>query len=89
MSCKFSINYPKHKEELVSKLRDAILNSGGRFEGNNSEGSFQGNTPVGSFEGNYVITDDEIEVAINNKPFLITCSRIESEINKYLDQGIV
>jgi hypothetical protein len=88
MSCKFTIHYPQHKEELVAKLQDAILTTGGQFEGDTSEGRFHGNTPIGSFEGNYVITGDDIEVDVIKKPFLISCSRIESEIKKYLGQEL-
>lgn len=87
--CRFSINYPKPKDELVEKLRSAILQTNGLFEGDQSRGVFQGNTPVGNFSGSYTIQDDIINVHVDNKPWLISCSRIESEINNYINSGTV
>jgi len=88
MSCQFSIHYPKPKEELVQKLKSAILKTHGDFEGDVSGGFFKGNTPVGTFSGSYSIHDDTIEVNIDKKPWLVSCSRIEDEINNYLNQGV-
>ncbi|HEY0046187.1 MAG TPA: hypothetical protein VGB44_05700 [Flavobacterium sp.] len=89
MSCQFSIHYPRQKEELVEKLRDAILQTNGSFEGDQSRGIFKGNTPVGNFSGSYTIQEDTINVNIDNKPWLVSCGRIEDEINNYINSGAV
>ncbi|HEU0136907.1 MAG TPA: hypothetical protein VFQ50_06420 [Flavobacterium sp.] len=88
MSCQFSINYPKQKDELVQKLEAAILQTNGQFDGDTSNGVFKGNTPVGSFSGSYTIHGDNIEVTIDKKPWLVSCNKIEDEINNYINQGL-
>ena len=89
MSCKFSINYPRPKEDLVDKLRTAILSTSGFFEGDTTNGTFKGNTPLGGFSGNYTIREHIINVTIEDKPWLISCQRIEDEINNYINTGSV
>ncbi len=88
MSCQFTINYPGPKEDIVQKLDKAIRSTGGRFNGDTSNGQFEGNTPVGDFGGHYSIHGDSINVVIDKKPWLVSCSRIESEIKNYLNKGI-
>ncbi len=88
MSCQFSINYPGEKQEIIDKLQSAIANGGGQFNGDTMNGMFRGKTPIGDFTGNYFIDGDSINVTIDKKPFLVSCGRIEDEINKYLNQGI-
>jgi hypothetical protein len=84
MSCQFIINYPKPKEILVQQLEEALRKVNGRFAGDVAAGSFEGNTPIGAFSGSYRVVGDDIEVTVDKKPFLIGCSRIESEIRNYL-----
>lgn len=88
MSCQFSIFYPKAKEDLVQKLQDAIMKTNGQFAGDTNGGIFKGNTPVGSFSGSYSIQDDTINVMIDKKPWLVSCGKIEDEINNYINQGL-
>lgn len=87
MSCKFSIYYPHPKSELVSQLQDAMQKANGEFEGDHTNGIFKGKTPIGGFSGSYVVQDDTILVTIDKKPFLVSCSRIEDEINNFLNTG--
>jgi len=87
MSCQFSINYPGPKDEIIQKLQQAVVSTGGRFNGDTSNGMFEGNTPVGDFSGRYTINGDTVDVVIDKKPWLVSCSRIESEINNYLGRG--
>lgn len=83
--CNFSINYPKPKEELVAQLKAAILaQSNAQFQGDQNAGIF-GLTVMGfDIAGKYTIEGDDIEVNITDKPFLVSCNRIESELRKYL-----
>lgn len=87
MSCKFTIRYSKPKETLVNQLRDAISKVNGQFAGDTSAGSFKGQTPIGGFSGSYKVEGDDIHVNIDDKPFLVGCSRIEKEIRNYLGEG--
>lgn len=83
--CNFSISYPRPKEQLVAQLKSAILSqSKAHFEGDNTTGAFAFTAMGFGIAGNYVIEGDIIEVNITDKPFLVSCSKIESEIRKYL-----
>ena len=83
--CNFSINYPKPKEQLVAQLKSAILSqSNAHFEGDNTTGAFAFTAMGFDIAGNYGINGDTIDVNITDKPFLLSCSKIESEIRKYL-----
>ncbi|HEX8270436.1 MAG TPA: hypothetical protein VF581_11145 [Flavobacterium sp.] len=86
--CDFTINYPGDKGEIISKLQGAIESGGGFFQGDTASGVFEGKTPVGAFSGNYKINGDDVNVHVEKKPFLVSCSRIEDEINKYLNRGV-
>ncbi len=78
----------KLKDEIssvLSKMKSLVMGKGGSFEGNEENGSFEGKTVLGTIKGEYrSISDDEIEITIDNKPFLVSYSTIESEIKKYL-----
>ncbi|MBF6608024.1 MAG: hypothetical protein ITG00_04720 [Flavobacterium sp.] len=87
MSCQFTIHYPQPKELLVAQLEDAMRKTNGEFNGDALGGVFSGNTPVGGFSGSYSIDGDMIFVTIDKKPWLVSCGRIEDEINNYLNQG--
>lgn len=84
MSCQFNVSHTGDKNQLVDNLRNAILQVNGTFDGDVSHGVFRGDTPLGSFSGSYDVHGDEILIRVDDKPFLISCSRIESEIRKYL-----
>jgi len=88
MSCRFTVSYPSPKEVLIDNLRDAILQVNGTFEGDLNEGVFRGSTPLGGFSGRYAINGDDIDISIDDKPFLIGCSRIEKEIRQYLEKNL-
>lgn len=83
--CTFSITYPKPKEQLVAQLKSAILSqSNAHFEGDNTTGAFAFTAMGFDIAGNYGINGDIIDVNITDKPFLLSCSKIELEIRKYL-----
>lgn len=87
MSCKFSIHYPHPKTQLIEQLDGAMKKISGEFYGDTNNGAFKGKTPLGGFGGSYIVENDTIHVTIEKKPFLVSCSRIEEEINNYLNIG--
>ncbi|MES2454193.1 MAG: hypothetical protein V4594_01575 [Bacteroidota bacterium] len=85
--CNFSIEYPKPKDEMVSQLKAAIESqTNGIYQGDTSAGSFSFTAKGFDLAGNYSISGDTVAVNITKKPWLLSCSKIESEIRKYLDQ---
>jgi hypothetical protein len=78
----------KLKDEIsavLGKLKSIITGKGGSLEGNKEHGSFEGKTVLGKIKGEYrSISDNEIEITIDDKPSLVSYGTIESEIKKYL-----
>ena len=76
------------KEELsaiLNKIKAKITGNGGNFDGNAECGSFASKSGLGTIKGGYrSISVNEIEITIEDKPFLVPYSRIESEIKKAL-----
>ena len=84
MACNFTFEYTAPKDKMVSKLSSAILGQKGSFQGNESGGNFSFSAMGFAFSGNYSINGDQVSVEITDKPFLVSCSKIESEIKKYI-----
>nr|WP_068890285.1 hypothetical protein [Pedobacter panaciterrae] len=86
--CNFSIEYPKPKNEMVDQLKAAIEGqTAGLFQGNTSAGAFSFSAKGFKLAGNYSITGDIVQVEVTDKPWLLSCRKIEAEIRKYLDEA--
>jgi len=86
MASKFTLNYSGDKEQLLSKIKNAIGDKGS-LSGDNQLGNFKGSTPLGSIEGSYSIDGDTITVNISDKPFLLSTGTIQSEFEKALKKA--
>jgi len=70
---------------ILSKMQSIIMGKGGSFEGNTERGYFEGKSVFGIIKGEYrSISYNEIEITIDDKPFVMSYGKIESEIKKYL-----
>jgi hypothetical protein len=70
---------------IIEKVKSKITGNGGRFEGDLKWGCFQGKSLLGLIKGGYrSISDTEVEVTIDDKPFLVPYRTIESKIKGYL-----
>lgn len=70
---------------ILGKMKSLITGKGGSFEGGKECGSFEGKSALGTIKGEYrSISDNEIEIIIDDKPLAVSYSTIESEIRKYL-----
>lgn len=85
-NCSFSIEFQQTASEVVQLAGNAIKGAGGEFSGNDSEGQFKLSTGIGSVKGSFTISEGAIHITISDKPAFIGCSRIESEIRKYLNR---
>lgn len=76
----------KHEiSSILKKVKSIITGQGGRFEGNTECGFFDGKSVLGTIKVKYrSISNNEIEIIIEDKPFIIPSKTIESEIKKYL-----
>ena len=81
----FIVKLKDEVSTILNKMKSVITGKGGSFEGNKECGSFEGKLLLGTIKCEYrSISADEIEIIIDDKPFIMPYSRIESEIKKYL-----
>jgi len=82
--CNFSIEFSGDAYTLISKAQTAITRSGGQFNGNTESGGFIISTPVGEVSGMYGVEGQNFLISIEDKPFLVTCNKIETTLKEYL-----
>ena len=82
--CRFNFPFSGASDSLMSRAKTAIENAGGAFNGNETNGTFQVKTPLGIVGGEYGIVEHEISIYVSNKPFLLSCKRIEKELSKVM-----
>jgi hypothetical protein len=70
---------------ILRKVKSIITGQGGRFEGNTECGFFDGKSLLGTIKVKYRnLSNNEVEIIIEDKPFIVPTQTIESEIKKYL-----
>lgn len=79
----FTIPFSAPIEEVVSKTKAFIEQSGGSFNGDLQSGSFSGKTPIGKVACDYSVKTDGICLTITQKPMIAPNSTIESTIRKH------
>jgi hypothetical protein len=81
----FIVKLKNEISSILTKVKSIIMGRGGRFEGNTECGSFDGKSGLGTIKLKYrSISDSEIEITIEDKPFIIPAQMIESQIKRYL-----
>jgi len=84
--CNFSIPFSGSVEQLVAKAKSAIINAGGQFSGDVAGGEFSLSTFVGAIAGSYDVSQSNLNINISDKPMFVSCSMIEQELKKYLQE---
>lgn len=82
--CNITIDFSGDPEQLVRSAETAISGAGGSFTGDNSTGKFAINSPLGKVSGTYMVEGQSFNISITDKPFLVSCSRIEDELKKQI-----
>jgi hypothetical protein len=81
----FIVKLTSEISSILNKVKSIITGKGGKFEGTTECGYFDGKSVLGTIKVKYrSISDNEIEIVIEDKPFLIPSHTIESAIKKYL-----
>jgi len=81
----FIVKLTSELSSILNKVKSLITGKGGKFEGNTECGYFDGKSVLGTIKVKYrSISDDEIEIIIEDKPFIVPSQTIESVIKKYL-----
>lgn len=83
--CNFSIGYTQPIENLIEKARNGIATKGGTFNGDTHSGSYSIGTFVGSISGTYTVNGNSIDFAITSKPIVVTCNKIQNELNNLIN----
>jgi hypothetical protein len=78
--CQFTIPFSGPADSLINRAGQEIRRTGGSLNGDIFNGNFQGRTPIGSIGGTYQVVGQEITIVITQKPFLLSCKRIEKEL---------
>lgn len=82
--CTIPINFSGDPEGLIRNAEQAISAAGGSFSGNNSYGKFAISSPLGKISGTFSVQGQSFIITITDKPFLVSCGRIETELKKHL-----
>ncbi len=82
--CNITIDFNGDPDQLIMSAEQAISGAGGSFSGNNSEGKFAINSPLGKVSGTYTVLGQSFNISIIDKPFLVSCSKIEDELRKQI-----
>ena len=84
-ACNFSISFSGSPAEILRKAQTAIHDQGGHFTGDGMSGTFELSVLGSSISGTYNVSGQELNVTIDNKPFMIPCSTIQNYLTKHLD----
>jgi hypothetical protein len=84
MATEMKFEYSKPILPLLLKLRKIVNAENGSISGNEFTGSFSVKSVIGVFKGEYRIVNNCIEINLYKKPFLISNSKIQEEVKKYL-----
>ncbi len=69
---------------IMNKAKSAVESQGGNFTGDTNAGNFDVSVFGNSITGSYVVSGQNLEVTITDKPFLIPCSAIEGFLAKQI-----
>lgn len=83
-ACNFNIAFSGSPEEVFQKAKKSVESQGGTFTGDTNGGSFELSIFGNSISGGYTVSGNELNVVIEEKPFLVPCSMIESFLQKQL-----
>ena len=82
--CDISIDFNGDPDQLIRSAEHAISGAGGSFSGTNSDGKFAINSPLGKVSGTYTVQGQSFNISITDKPFLVSCSKIEDELRRQI-----
>ena len=83
-ACNFSFPLSGPLETILEKAKTAIVNQGGTFNGDGTSGNFDLSIFGNLITGTYTVDSTNLYIVIQEKPFLIPCSAIESFLKKQL-----
>ncbi len=84
-NCNFFIEFNGDGSDLIERARVGITKAGGNLKGDDQNGNFHITTSLGKIEGVYSIVLNQINIEISHKPMLVSCKRIETELQQLMN----
>jgi hypothetical protein len=71
---------------IFDKIKTFVESHGGVVNGDQNSGDISAKIPVlGAFHGNYLISGQTVTITVTQKPLLLPCSTIESNVRDFLN----
>ena len=80
--CAFDIPFTGSPTALFERARAGIQSQGGTLTGDAMKGSVVVPTPIGRMAGTFTVTGQVAHFEITEKPFILSCARIQTELAK-------
>ena len=77
-ACNFIIPFTGEASTVLEKAKTAVEKQSGHFTGDTGQGSFAVSFFGQEITGSYFVTGNDLNIVIENKPFMVPCSAIES-----------
>jgi hypothetical protein len=84
MACNFSIPFSGSAQDLINKAKSAVQGQGGQFTGDTTNGLFDVSVFGNTIKGTYTVSDQNLDIIIDSKPFFVPCSTIEGYLKNAL-----
>ena len=84
--CVFDIAFTGSATALFERAKAGIQSQGGTLTGDATKGTVSAPTPIGRMAGTYAVTGQVAHFEITEKPFLLSCARIQTELAKLAAQ---
>jgi archaellum component FlaF (FlaF/FlaG flagellin family) len=81
----FDVTVTGDPATVFNQVKTTVESQGGVVNGDQNSGTISLSIPVlGTVQGNYVISGQTVTITVTQKPFLLPCSEIESEVTDIL-----
>ena len=84
-ACNFSIPFSGSSEQILARAKNSVQQQGGNFTGDTTNGQFDLSVYGNSIAGTYTVNGQQLNIIIDEKPFMVPCSMIESFLSKRLN----
>ncbi len=83
-ACNFSFPITGDPQAVLGRARSAVQGQGGTFNGDTDNGSFHLSVFGSTIAGSYTVAGGQMNIVIDDKPFLLPCSTIEGYLKSQL-----
>lgn len=89
VKCRFNFKVPNDPVAIIDMVRPMIVDAGGTITGESANAAFSIPTVVGRFDGVCTVVDPKlVNIAVTDKPDIISCKVIRDQLTKYITQAV-